>query len=259
MTDQISIDVKQASYLHHVGRGSELHGGFESRVIKAAVYGANDGIITTFAVVVAVAGAGLSPSIILILGIANLIADGLAMGLGDYLGERSEQRYKKHQYDIEKWEVQNISAEEAKELEEYFLVRGVNEPDVSQLCTTIQKYPKLWAELGFLDELGESPQIVKNLWHSGLATFVAFIAAGALPLLPYVLHAVGLPIPITEELYLSIISTGCALFLIGSLRTIVTKGAWWRNGMEMLAIGALAAGGAYISGMIIKTILPSIP
>lgn len=64
--------------------------------IRAAVYGANDGIITTFAVVAGVAGAGLAPQIVIILGISNMIADGLSMGLSDYLGERSEQRMKKH-------------------------------------------------------------------------------------------------------------------------------------------------------------------
>jgi VIT1/CCC1 family predicted Fe2+/Mn2+ transporter len=66
------------------------------QLLRASVYGANDGIITTFAVVAGVAGAGLSANIIIILGIANMIADGLSMGLGDYLGERSEQKLKKH-------------------------------------------------------------------------------------------------------------------------------------------------------------------
>lgn len=69
---------------------------FSPKLIRAAVYGANDGIITTFAVVAGVAGASLSPSIVIILGIANMIADGLSMGISDYLGEVSEQRMKKN-------------------------------------------------------------------------------------------------------------------------------------------------------------------
>jgi len=73
-----------------------LSNSFEPKFIRAAVYGANDGIITTFAVVAGVAGAGLEPQIVIILGIANMIADGLSMGMSDYLGERSEQRMRKN-------------------------------------------------------------------------------------------------------------------------------------------------------------------
>ena len=69
---------------------------FDPKFLKAAVYGANDGIITSFAVVAGVAGAGLAPEIVIVLGIANLVADGASMGIGDYLGERSEQTLRKN-------------------------------------------------------------------------------------------------------------------------------------------------------------------
>lgn len=65
---------------------------FDPSLLKAAVYGANDGIVTTFAVMAGVVGANLSPAIVIILGFANLFADGISMGLGDYLGERSERQ-----------------------------------------------------------------------------------------------------------------------------------------------------------------------
>lgn len=70
---------------------------FDPKLLKAAVYGANDGIVTTFAVVAGVAGAQLSSNIVIILGIANMIADGMAMGLGDFLGEQSEQHMRQKQ------------------------------------------------------------------------------------------------------------------------------------------------------------------
>jgi len=252
---EIVLDIQRAIELHESGRGDKLHGGFHSNVLKAMVYGANDGIITTFAVVVGVAGAGLSPSIILILGVANLVADGLAMGIGDYLGERSEQRYMHYQYQIEQWEIKNIARHEAIELTEYFRARGVSESDTKSVTEIIQKYPKLWAEIGFIDEMGAAPSTDKNIWHTGVATFGAFVGAGFLPLLPYFLHTMGLSFPLRYEFLFSVIATAGALFVIGSARTRMTKGTWWKNGLEMLSIGAIAAVAAYISGAIIKKLI----
>lgn len=166
-------------------------------VLKAAVYGANDGIITTFAVVAGVAGAGLEARVVLILGVANLIADGLSMGAGDFLGERSEAQADTHR-------------------------------------------------------VGAPPR--RLIWVTGLITFIAFVLAGSLPLVPYVLHLLGFPLEARHQLFVSIIATACALFLVGSLRTIVTKGIWWRNGLEMLGIGAVAATVAYILGAVIDQI-----
>lgn len=168
------------------------------KFIKAAVYGANDGIITTFAVVAGVAGAGLSPTIVIILGIANLIADGCSMGIGDFLGERSESAIRNHQSKSSK------------------------------------------------DE---------TLWHTGFITFISFLLAGSLPLFPYVLNAVTPVIPENLQFLASIVATLITLFSVGSLRTILIKGAWWKNGLEMLIIGSFAAAVAYFIGGFVEKLL----
>ncbi|HYD35775.1 MAG TPA: VIT1/CCC1 transporter family protein [Vitreimonas sp.] len=167
-------------------------------LLKAAVYGANDGIITTFAVVAGVAGAGLEPRIVLILGVANLIADGFSMGIGDYLGERSEAR--------------------------------------------------LTAQTTGLP-------LARAVWLTGLITFISFVIAGSLPLVPYVLQWFGWDLATRHQLFASIVATAFALFLVGSLRTIFTKGTWWKNGLEVLGIGALAALVAYVIGATIDQIV----
>jgi VIT1/CCC1 family predicted Fe2+/Mn2+ transporter len=160
-------------------------------LLKAAVFGANDGIITTFAVVAGVAGAGLPVTTVLILGVANLVADGFSMGVGDYLGEQAEVDWQEN-------------------------------------------------STGRMNH--------RPVWMTGVITFIAFVIAGALPLLPYAL-------PISNQLPASAVATGVALFLVGSLRTIITGGKWWRNGGEVLAIGAVAAAVAYFAGSIIESIL----
>ncbi len=245
---KIHLDIAEVTKLHEEGRAQTIHGRLDQGLLKAAVYGANDGIVTTFAVVAGVAGAGLPPSIILILGIANMIADGLSMGIGDYLGERSERRYMKHQFEIEKWEIDHIPEEEKKELLHYFQKRGASETESQSLVKIITKHPKLWTELGFIDEMGVVPEFEGALWNTGLVTFISFVIAGSLPLLPYFLEFLGAPIQQSQQFVLSIISTAVAMFIVGSLRTFITKGRWWLNGLEMLGIGAIAATAAYFLG-----------
>lgn len=166
----------------------------DPKLLKSAVFGANDGIITTFAVVAGVAGAGLPARVILILGLANIVADGISMALGDYIGERSEHRFRN----------------------------------------------------------GYRSKILRNMWHTGVVTFFAFLLAGALPLVPYILRSVGLPIPSGHEFALSVFATAFALFMVGSLRTILIKGSWLKNGLEMLAVGSIAAGTAYAISAVVE-------
>lgn len=172
---------------------------FNSKYLKSAVLGANDGIVTTFAVVAGVAGAGLSADIIIILGIANMFADGLSMGLGDFLGERSEEAYKVQQ---------------------------------------------------------NGGRLPRDLWKPGLINFLSFVAAGSMPLMPYFLRAAGVPIDPAMQFPLSIAATGVTLFTVGSLRSLILHRAWWKNGLEMLAIGSIAAVVAYLlGGFIERTII----
>lgn len=175
---------------------SKFH--FDPRLLRAAVYGANDGIVTTFAVVAGVAGAGLPSRIVVILGLANMVADGLSMGLGDYLGETSEQRMRR--------------------------ASGSN----------------------YLRE---------GLWRTGLVTFCAFVIAGVMPLLPYVIGFVGIEVPPEQQFPVSVMATLLALFVVGSLRTLITKGSWLRNGLEMMTIGSLAAMVAYVLGSVVEKML----
>ncbi len=251
---KIMLNVEKARQLHQEGRAHQLHGSFDSKFLKAAVFGANDGIITTFAVVAGVAGAGLSPAIVLILGFANLIADGISMGIGDYLGERSENRFKQYQYAVEQWEIKNIPDEETKELQAFFLKRKVDGVDAEQLTKIVCKYPALWSEIGFFDEMGSSPVVEASMWKTGVVTFLSFAIAGGLPLLPYVLESLGIVI-FADRFFASIVATATTLFVVGSARTLVTKGRWWVNGLEMLGIGTIAAVAAFVTGAFINQLM----
>lgn len=184
----------------------------QSRYLKSAVFGACDGIVTTFAVVAGVMGAGLSTNVILILGIGNMVADGLSMAIGDYLGERSSYKLRV----TEKIKYKNL----------------VNDP-----------------------EIDKDHFYGRNLWKTGVVTFISFVLAGSLPLLPYVVMLFGFEIIPKNQFGMSIVTTGLALFFVGSLRTLVMKGKWFFNGLEMFFIGSIAATAAYTLGAFVEGFL----
>lgn len=163
--------------------------GIAQHYIRDLVYGANDGVITTFAVVAGVTGGTLQPIAVLVLGVANLLADGLSMGVGNYLGIRSDERVREAQQ---------------------------------------------------LPELEASP-----IRH-GIATFMAFVAAGTVPLVPYVV-----PGNATNRFASSAILSLAVLFAVGAARSRIGSGRWWRNGLEMLGLGAIVGAAAYGAGALV--------
>jgi VIT1/CCC1 family predicted Fe2+/Mn2+ transporter len=165
-----------------------------SHHIGDLVFGANDGIVTTFAIVTGVEGAELSTRVAIILGIANLFADGIAMGIGNYLGQRSEQDFQE------------------------FAGYGTRESR--------------------LHAVGH-----------GAAIFASFVVAGSVPLLPLFF------VPKNQAFLWSCIGTAVALFVVGTLRTLVTRAHAWRSGMEMLFNGSLAAGAAYLIGHLLRQLV----
>ena len=161
--------------------------------VRELIYGANDGIITTFAVVAGVAGGGLSLRVVLIIGAANLVADGLSMAVGNYLSIRAFESV---------LEAQDLPEEEA--------------------------FP----------------------FRHGGATFLAFLGAGAVPLLPYLI-----PVLSIDRFAWSIALTLVALFAVGASRGLIANVRWWRAGFEMFGLGALVAAVAYSSGAVVAAIV----
>jgi VIT1/CCC1 family predicted Fe2+/Mn2+ transporter len=161
--------------------------------IRDLVYGANDGIITTFAVVAGVTGGSLSTIAVLIVGVANLAADGVAMGVGNLLAIRSHES----------------------------ALAAAGRPEE-------EAYP----------------------WKHGMATLVAFVVAGAIPLLPYML-----PVPESARLFASTLLTLASLFGVGAARAMVTLDRWWKAGIEMLLLGGVVALAAYGAGAIVRWIV----
>ncbi len=240
----------EASKKAHMQRVPEMHQHEQGQYIKSAIYGGLDGIITTFAVVAGVAGASLSAGIVLILGFANLIADGISMAIGDYLSTKAEKEYAKAERKRESWEVENYPEGEMKEMEEIYINKGMPEQDAKNIVSTLSKHKEVWVDVMMVEELGiveseESP--LKN----AVVTFLSFGIFGFIPLLAYVVARL-VPGIDNYTFIIACILTGLTLFTLGALKVKVTGKKWFTAGLEMLIVGGLAATAAYGIGVLLS-------
>jgi len=211
------------------------------------VYGGIDGAITTFAVVAGAAGASFDHNVIIILGLANLIADGFSMSVGAYLAQKSESdSYDKHR-NIELWEIDEWPDLEKEEIREIYQKKGFEGELLEQVVEVIAKDKEVWADEMMQGEHQMLPDGKSALWV-GIATFISFAIMGFIPLMVYVLPF----IQSEEPLLLASLFTLTAFVFIGYLKSYVTQTSAIRGVLETLLLGAIAAGFAYFAGTVLE-------
>jgi vacuolar iron transporter family protein len=207
------------------------------------IYGGIDGSVTTFAVVTGVSGAALSPRIILILGIANLLADGFSMAASNYLGTRTERQEAEALWVREQRHIDTDAAGEREEVRQIFAAKGFTDEDLERAVGIVTSNDERWIELMLAEEYGLA-RASRSASRAAVATFSAFVVCGLVPLLPFLL---GVP----HAFAFSVIMTACTFFAIGSARSRWLLSSWWRAGVETLLMGSLAAAIAWAAGLLI--------
>ncbi|HEY9007765.1 MAG TPA: VIT1/CCC1 transporter family protein [Ohtaekwangia sp.] len=216
------------------------------------VYGSIDGIVTTFAVVAGAAGANLHINIIIILGMANLIADGLSMSIGSYLSHKSEHdNYQKH-LRMEMWEIENMPDVERQEIELIYKNKGFEGKELEMVVNRITANKQVWLDTMMKDELGLSEH-KKSPVKAGVSTLLAFVVAGAVPLIAYFIAYVGKMG--MDPFAVSSIVTLLTFIFIGYIKTYVTQASLGRSIAETLVLGTAAAMAAYFLGDYLEKIL----
>ena len=218
------------------------------------VYGGIDGCVTTFAVVAGSVGAGLESAVIIILGFANLLADGFAMSVGAYLSSKSnKENYEKHRQ-IELWEVDNMPDSEREEIREIYRAKGFTGDLLEKVVQVITSDKKRWVDEMMKDEL-EMMQEDKSPIYIGAVTYVSFILIGLIPLIIYVVDYFN---PIQHSLFLtSSILTAIGFMIIGLLKAYVNQTRFWKGVFETLLLGGIAAIVAYFVGDLLESIISS--
>lgn len=217
--------------------------------LREFVYGGIDGAVTTFAVVAGGYGANLDTGILIILGFANLLADGFSMSVGAYLSAKSERdTYDKHEK-IEYWEIEHLPEIERAEIEDIYRAKGFEGELLQQIVDHICADKTLWVNEMMKDELGMMRDS-KSPFKIGLATFASFLLVGLIPLTVYLWNFFN-PSSINIFFWTSVL-TGLAFLLVGWLKSLVTQTSALRGIGETVLLGLLAAVVAYYVGDVLE-------
>lgn len=221
----------------------------QTQNISAAVLGAIDGCVTTFAVVSAAVGAGLSASIALVLGFANLIADGFSMAVSNYESIKADREFAEDIRRTEEAHIDHIPEGEREEIRQIFQNKGFEGDVLAEIVETICSDRRLWVDTMLIEEhglqlTGASP------WKSALVTFGSFLFVGTLPLLPFLVSGFSM----RQQFVLSTIAAALVFFSIGMLKSLVFAKPVFRAGLSTLLTGGVAASLAYLTGYLLREI-----
>ncbi|PWT95915.1 MAG: hypothetical protein C5B55_00680 [Blastocatellia bacterium] len=224
--------------------GQRLAAGPDHNYLRDWIYGGIDGSVTTFAVVSGVVGAELSSWVILVMGFANLFADGFSMAASNYLGTRAEHEDLRRLEAIENRHIDLAPEGEREEIRQIYLNKGFTGDDLTRVVELVTSDRTRWVETMLREEYG-LPQEVRSPWSAAITTFSAFLACGLVPLLPYLFRT-------SKAFELSILMTGLVFFTIGSLKSRWSTASWWRSGLSTFFVGGIAATLAYVVGWLLR-------
>jgi VIT1/CCC1 family predicted Fe2+/Mn2+ transporter len=216
------------------------------------IYGAIDGAVTTFAVVAGVEGAGLSETVVIILGGANLIADGFSMAVSNFLGSRAARQQRERDRREEQRQIREVPEGEREEVRQLFAAKGFQGDDLERVVDVITADPDVWVDTMMTEELGYG-STEPNEYKAALATLVAFLAIGFLPLMVFVYDLV-FPGNVEAAFTWSSVMTAVAFAVVGGLKSRFVDQSWWRSALETMAVGGLAAVLAYVTGALLQSV-----
>ena len=228
------------------GRHSGLSGGGN---LRAAVFGVNDGLVSNAGLIFGVAGATADPKLVLLSGVAGLLAGAFSMAAGEYVSVRSQREMYEYQIGLEREELGQYPEEEASELALIYQARGIPEEEAQRMANVILVDPTQALDTLAREELGLNPAELGSPWGAAISSFVSFALGAMVPLLPFAFHAGK------SSLYVSVGLTAAALFGVGIVISLFTGRQAFRGGLRMLAIGGVAGLLTYFIGRLLGVTL----
>jgi len=227
-----------------------LDSGPRHSYLRDFIYGAIDGTVTTFAIVSAVAGAGLSIGVVIILGIANLVADGFSMAVSNFLGTRAEEQLRQRARRTEEYHIGAFPEGEREEILQIFAAKGFAGKNLEKIVDLITSNMDHWVDTMLIEELGLRSG-GPPAWRAACTTFIAFTLVGIFPLASFLVNAIT-PGRLADPFFWSALLTGMAFFAVGALKSRFVDQRWYVAGLETLLVGGAAATLAYFAGSLLK-------
>ena len=221
--------------------GKRHQSGAAGNALRAGVFGVNDGLVSNAALIYGVAGAAPEPSVIVLTGVAGLLAGAFSMAAGEYVSVRSQREMFEYQIGLERDELDKYPDEEAAELALIYAAKGMDPTEARRLADTLMQEPERALDTLAREELGLNPDDLGSPWVAAISSFAAFTAGAALPLLPFLIgHG--------QALTASIALTALGLFAVGASMSLFTGRHALLSGLRMLGIGGAAGLATYFIG-----------
>ena len=231
MTSEVESQAEAHDHSH-----SDVSGGW----LRAAVFGAMDGLVTNTALVAGVGGGGAAPRAIVLAGAASLVAGAISMALGEYTSVKTQNEQLDLEVEKERRELERNPEGELAELTTMLRVRGVDERLAARVAAQLSKDPEIALRLHVVAELGLNPDDKPSPRVAAVSSFLTFGIGALLPLLPYLFGV--------SVLWPALVFGGAGLLVAGMLSSRFTPRPWWYAGLRQLLFGAAAAGITYAVG-----------
>jgi len=245
MTDSADKDLATQHQPEAIRLRLQRHG--ETEILPDAVLGAIDGCVTTFAVVSGAVGAGLPGAVALILGFANLVADGFSMAVSNFQAKKAQVESLEQARRTEASHIAEVPEGEREEVRQIFRNKGFDGDTLERIVDTITRDRTLWIETMLSEELGLQ-KIAVNPMRSAVITFLAFTSVGAVPLLPYFFPSLS----ITIKFGSSVVLAAAMFYGIGMIKGLVLDRPVLLSGISTLLTGSVAAGLAFAVGHVLR-------
>lgn len=220
--------------------------GGSSGVLRAAVFGINDGLVSNASLILGVAGASTENlTLILLSGIAGLLAGAFSMGAGEYLSMRSQREMFEHQIGLERDELKEYPQEEAAELALIYQAKGLSDQEAKEISEKLIADPEKALDTLAREELGLNPEQLGSPWGATLSSFCFFAIGALIPLCPFFFLSGSATILVSIGL------TAAALFLVGAALSLFTGKRFLWGGIRMLLIGGGAGAATFLIGRLL--------
>jgi vacuolar iron transporter family protein len=230
-----------AEFADHQGdhHHSDVSGGW----LRAAVFGAMDGLVTNIALVAGVGGGGGDRQMIILTGMAGLVAGAFSMALGEFASVGTQNDAVANEVAIERAEIRRHPAAEQAELADMYREMGLSQQTAEAVAGEVHADPELAVKVHIVQELGVDPDEQPSPWTAAFSSFGCFAVGGIIPLITFLLGSGSLP--------LGLLVGAVGLIAVGALTARFTTRPWWLAGLRQLMFGVIAAGATYLVGWLI--------